>query len=107
MPRLGVQPARRAGRGDRALQLGLVDLGPGIADLLIPIAIAALIVPTTMLGAVYERFNEIGIFSSIGPAPVPVAILFLAEALVYPIIGAILGYLAVRSWRSCWRRPTC
>jgi len=66
----------------------------GIADLLIPIAIAALIVLNTMLGAVYERFAEIGIFSSIGLAPSHVAMLFLAEALVYSILGAILGYLA-------------
>ncbi len=65
----------------------------GIVDLLIPIAIAALIVLNTMLGAVYERFSEIGIFSSIGLAPSHVAILFIAEALVYSIIGAIMGYL--------------
>jgi len=47
----------------------------------------------TMLGAVYERVQEIGIYSSLGLTPVHVAALFLAEASVFATIGAVLGYL--------------
>jgi ABC-type antimicrobial peptide transport system permease subunit len=65
----------------------------GMTNLFIPILIAALIVLNTMLGAVYERVREIGIYSAVGLAPVHVAFLFIAEACVYAIIGGILGYL--------------
>jgi hypothetical protein len=65
----------------------------GLADIIIPIIIAALIVLNTMLGSVYERVREIGIFSSVGLAPSHIGTLFLAEAFVYAIIGAILGYV--------------
>ncbi len=65
----------------------------GLADLLIPLLIAALIVLNTMLGAVYERTKEIHIFGSIGLAPSHVGVLFIAEATVYAVMGAILGYL--------------
>ena len=65
----------------------------GMGNLFIPILIAALIVLNTMLGAVYERVREIGIYSSVGLAPVHIAFLFLAEACVYAIVGAVLGYL--------------
>ena len=65
----------------------------GMGNLFIPILIAALIVLNTMLGAVYERVREIGIYSAVGLAPVHVAFLFIAEACVYAIIGGILGYL--------------
>jgi hypothetical protein len=100
MPRLGFN--LYAGKGEEIVRYSSVSSTSvsGLADLLIPILIAALIVLNTMLGAVYERFSEIGIFSSIGLAPSHVAILFLAEAFVYSIIGAILGYLLgqVLSW---------
>ena len=65
----------------------------GMGNLFVPILIAALIVLNTMLGAVYERVREIGIYSSVGLAPVHIAFLFLAEACVYAIVGAVLGYL--------------
>gem|GEM_PF-529058 len=65
----------------------------GMTNLFIPVLIAALIVLNTMLGAVYERVREIGIYSAVGLAPVHVAFLFIAEACVYAIIGGILGYL--------------
>jgi hypothetical protein len=72
--------------------VGLTTLG-GLGDVLIPIAIAALIVLNTMLGAVFERTREIGIFSSVGLAPSHIAMLFMAEAAVYAVLGAIAGYL--------------
>ncbi len=65
----------------------------GASDLLIPILIAAAIVLNTMLGSVYERVREIYIYSSLGLAPTHIAALFIAEASVYAILGAIAGYL--------------
>jgi hypothetical protein len=72
--------------------IGMTSFG-GLSNLFIPILIAALIVLNTMLGAVYERVREISIYSSVGLAPVHVAFLFIAEACVYAIIGAVFGYL--------------
>ena len=65
----------------------------GAGDLIIPILIAACIVLNTMLGSVYERTKEIGIYSALGLAPIHIASLFVAEACVYAILGAIAGYL--------------
>ena len=65
----------------------------GLINIIIPILIAALIVLNTMLGSVFERVKEIAIFSSIGLSPTNIAMLFIAEALVYGIIGAVSGYL--------------
>ena len=65
----------------------------GFAALAIPIAIAAMIIANTMLGSVYERTREIGIYSSIGLAPIHIAALFIAEAIVYAVLGSISGYL--------------
>ena len=65
----------------------------GFGQLVIPILIAALIILNTMLGSVYERGPEIGIYSSLGLTPLHVAALFLAEASVFATIGAVMGYL--------------
>ncbi len=69
------------------------DFTKGAGSVLVPILIAAMIVLNTMLGSVYERTKEIGIFSSLGLAPIHVASLFVAEALVYAVLGAVVGYL--------------
>jgi len=93
VPRLGL--IVYAGIGDQTYLLssrGGLSV-KGLADLMVPIAIAALIVFNTMLGAVYERANEIRIYSSVGLAPTHVAALFIAESCVYATIGAIFGYL--------------
>lgn len=65
----------------------------GFASLLVPILIAALIIANTMLGSVFERTREIGIYSAVGLAPIHVAALFIAEAAVYAVLGSISGYL--------------
>ncbi|MBI4531532.1 MAG: M28 family peptidase, partial [Candidatus Latescibacteria bacterium] len=65
----------------------------GIQHLAIPVLIAALIVLNTMMGSVYERFREIGIYSSVGLAPTHIAFLFIAEACVYAVLGTVAGYL--------------
>ena len=46
-----------------------------------------------MMGSVYERFREIGIYSSVGLAPGHIAWLFIAESCVYSVLGVVAGYL--------------
>ncbi|MEE2657933.1 MAG: FtsX-like permease family protein [Candidatus Latescibacterota bacterium] len=72
--------------------LGMTSLS-GMANLFVPILIAALIVLNTMMGSVYERFREIGVYSSVGLAPGHIAWLFMAESCVYSVLGVVAGYL--------------
>ncbi len=72
--------------------VGVTSLS-GMESIIIPILIAALIVLNTMLGAVHERTGEIHIYSSLGLAPSHISMLFLAEASVFAVLGAIVGYL--------------
>ena len=72
--------------------IGLTNV-EGLGALIIPMFIAALIVLNAMMGAVYERFREINIYSSVGLAPLHIALLFVAEACVYAVIGVTLGYI--------------
>jgi ABC-type antimicrobial peptide transport system permease subunit len=65
----------------------------GLAILFIPIFIAGLIILNTMLGSVYERINDIGIYSSVGLAPSHISMLFFGESCVYSVLGSVLGYL--------------
>ncbi|MFC1735423.1 FtsX-like permease family protein [Candidatus Hydrogenedentota bacterium] len=65
----------------------------GMGNLILPIIISALIVLNTMLGSVHEKVKEIGIYSSVGLAPNHIAMLFIAEAAIYSVIGGVLGYL--------------
>lgn len=66
----------------------------GQRGLWVPLLIGALIVFNTLLGSVYERLPEIGIFNAVGLAPLHVAGLFWAEAAVYAALSSSLGYLA-------------
>lgn len=93
MPRLGLN--LYAGLGAKTYRFSSIatQSGKGFSVVFIPIIIAALIVLNTMLGSVYERVKEIHIFSSLGLAPNHIAMLFIAEALVYAILGAVAGYL--------------
>ena len=93
MPRLGLN--LYAGLGQKTFRFSSIATasGKGFSAVFIPILIAALIVLNTMLGSVYERVKEIGIFSSLGLAPNHIAMLFMAEAMVYAILGAVAGYL--------------
>ncbi|MCM8761726.1 MAG: FtsX-like permease family protein, partial [Candidatus Omnitrophica bacterium] len=84
-----------AGIGEKTYvysSMGLTSFS-GISNLVIPILIAALIVLNTMLGAVYERIREIGTYSAVGLAPVHISSLFLAESMVYAVMGSVAGYL--------------
>ncbi|MEN6371919.1 MAG: FtsX-like permease family protein [Armatimonadota bacterium] len=93
MPRLGLN--LYAGIGDSIYRYSSIgsSSGKGFNSVFIPILIASLIVLNTMLGSVYERVKEIGIFSSIGLAPSHIAVLFIAESLVYAVLGAVAGYV--------------
>lgn len=66
----------------------------GGAIQLVPIVLAAMIILNTMIGAVVERRREIEIFSTVGLSPIHVAGLFLAESLVYALIGGMVGYVS-------------
>ena len=93
MPRLDLNLyAGENGQNHRFSAIGATS-SQGLVNIIIPILIAALIVLNTMLGSVFERVKEIGIFSSIGLSPTNIAMLFIAEAIVYGIIGAVSGYL--------------
>jgi putative ABC transport system permease protein len=57
------------------------------------IAIEALVVFITMMGAVNERTHEIGVFRALGFRRVHITRLILIEALIASVIAGVLGYL--------------
>ena len=65
----------------------------GLLDMLIPLIIAAMVVLNTIRGSVYERKDEIYVYNAVGIAPRYVFFMFFAEAIVYSVVGAVLGYL--------------
>lgn len=65
----------------------------GLLDMIMPLVIAALTVLNTMKGSVYERRDEIYVYNAIGIAPRYIFFMFFAEAFVYSVVGAVLGYL--------------
>ncbi len=65
----------------------------GVPNILIPLLISIFIVLNTMISSVYERKNEISIYTSVGLAPSHVSFLFVAEALALAVISVVLGYL--------------
>jgi hypothetical protein len=65
----------------------------GLSSLLMLILIASLIVFNTMLGSLYERQREIGIYTSLGLAPSHIGAFFLAESCVYAVLGCLFGYV--------------
>jgi hypothetical protein len=69
----------------------------GVPNILIPLVISVLIVLNTMIGAVYERKREIGVYTAVGLAPSHVSFLFIAEALAFAVISVVLGYLLAQT----------
>lgn len=65
----------------------------GLLGLIIPILLASMTVFNTMRGSVFERKDEIYVYNAVGIAPNHVFFMFMAEACVYAVIGAMLGYL--------------
>ena len=70
---------RSAAKSNWLIVMSLLVCGVGITN--------------SLLMSVTERFREIGIYSSVGLAPVHIAFLFLAESCVYAVLGAVCGYL--------------
>lgn len=84
-----------ASNGQRVLSYN-ATASAGVSDLssvLVPLAIAAVIVLNTMLGAVSERTREIHVYTSLGLAPSHVGMLFLAEAAALGTLGVVFGYI--------------
>ena len=50
-----------------------------------------------MIGSVYERKREIGIYTAVGLAPSHVSFLFIAEALAFAVLSVVLGYLLAQT----------
>ncbi|MEM3974527.1 MAG: FtsX-like permease family protein [Ignisphaera sp.] len=65
----------------------------GWANLAVPLLIAALMLTNVILGNVRERRREVETFSALGLAPREVSWFFVAEALVFSLIGYVIGYL--------------
>ena len=72
----------------------------GVPNIAIPLVISIFIVLNTMIGSVYERKREIGIYTSVGLAPSHVSFLFIAEALAFAVISVVLGYLLAQTTAS-------
>nr|WP_279343515.1 FtsX-like permease family protein [Fundidesulfovibrio terrae] len=84
----------------------------GVPNIIVPLAIAMLIVLSTMIGAVYERKREIAVYTAVGLAPTHVSFLFIAEALAFAVLSAVMGYLlaqtaaGVLSGTAIWKGMT-
>jgi hypothetical protein len=69
----------------------------GVPNIIIPLIISVFIVLNTMIGSVYERKREIGIYTSVGLAPSHVSFLFIAEAMAFAVLSAVFGYLLAQT----------
>lgn len=69
----------------------------GVPNIAVPLIIAVCIVLNTMISSVYERKREIGVYTSIGMAPTHVSYLFIAEAVAFAVLSAVLGYLLAQT----------
>jgi len=69
----------------------------GVPNIIIPLFISVFIVLNTMIGSVYERKREIGIYTSVGLAPSHVSFLFIAEAVAFAVLSVVLGYLLAQT----------
>jgi len=65
----------------------------GLEAQIIPFALLSLSILSIMLGNVYERIREIGIYGALGLSPMHVSLVFFAESLTYSLVGGILGYV--------------
>ena len=79
--------------GKYFLKSGMKNSFGGLASLLIPLIVAATIIFNTMLSSAYERKKEIFVYNAIGLNPIHIAFFFLAESVVYGLIGSVAGYL--------------
>ena len=70
----------------------------GLEFQLVPTIIVILSLFNTVMGSVHERRREISIYSVVGLSPLHVSMMFLAESLIYALLGGVLGYLSAISF---------
>jgi len=78
----------------------------GVPNIVIPLIISVFIVLNTMIGSVYERKREIGIYTSVGLAPSHVSFLFIAEATAFAVLSVVLGYLLAQTTANLFAGST-
>ena len=59
----------------------------------VPLTIVVLAIFNIVMGSVYERRREISTYSVVGLSPLHIAMMFLAESIVYALLGGVIGYL--------------
>jgi putative ABC transport system permease protein len=93
----GVLPQARVTALRQAVKLRMDTVGQlerfALAVSAVVVAIGALVVLTTMLGAVAERRQEIGLFRALGFRQGHVMRIILSEAALVSLIGGLLGWL--------------
>ena len=66
----------------------------GIETQIVPLALVGLSMFNMLYGSVHERRREIFTYSTVGLSPFQVSSIFMAETLVYAVLGAVMGYLS-------------
>jgi len=61
---------------------------------IVPVAIAGFMILNIILGSIKEREREIFIYSSVGLSPLHIAFMFLADSMIYAVVGGVLGYIS-------------
>jgi len=65
----------------------------GVREQIVAVGIIMLLMLDTLISGVYERRREISIYSAVGVSPGHTALMFIAESLVYGIVGSLIGYM--------------
>ncbi|MCW4020920.1 MAG: M28 family peptidase [Candidatus Bathyarchaeota archaeon] len=65
----------------------------GMETQIVPLAIVIINVFNLMLASIHERKREISVYGAVGLSPLHVAVLFIAETLVYGVVGSVMAYL--------------
>jgi hypothetical protein len=92
---LVAQPVYYGQKGQPVSVIASTPMAPSAPkSILVPLLIGGLMIFNTMLSSIAERKREVYIYTSIGLAPLHVAVLFLAEAVTYGLMGSVFGYVA-------------
>lgn len=66
----------------------------GAESQVVPIAIVCLSLVNMLFGSVYERRGEIATYSTVGLSPFDISFMFLAETMVFGIVGSVTGFVS-------------